>query len=338
MHVWTDTPDEDTWRWLRYFRSPANAERALRGELGNGCIRCPLTKEAVRQRGSHIAACVQQADEYFHAANAVTLFTKPLLLFYGIHALGKAVVIAAIPERALSQFQYHGLKTRPTDELQRLIRSDEASWTPEQEFCTVDGGLFPDLCHAAKNTPPAAETTLSLFELLRIVPELAGLFEKHYGQTSHSFHFKGGEPKKIEGSEDIVYTVSARGLERFLAIFPELSTCHREERTGYGIQVRVPPSQATVAPMVRSTVMGDFAVRPYQRLYEPVPVLFAVLHIISNLVRYHPHRWARTVEGQYGGAVAILDTACQIAQRRFPREALELMWGEPFTFGAPGYA
>jgi hypothetical protein len=46
-----------------------------------------------KKQAKQIAACVRQAEEYFRAARAVSIVTRPLLLYYGCSALASAQIL-----------------------------------------------------------------------------------------------------------------------------------------------------------------------------------------------------------------------------------------------------
>jgi len=79
MHVWSDSVSAAIWSRLRYLSSPANVRGLLSGTVQS-------KRTVVQPTGTQcdqVAAAVRQADEYFFAAQQVSMATKPLLLYYG---------------------------------------------------------------------------------------------------------------------------------------------------------------------------------------------------------------------------------------------------------------
>ena len=109
MFTWTDTPIVEMWRHLRYLRSPANVVNVLTGKLASHRNPQWAESDEIRERAYEIAACVRQADEYFAAAEAVGSATRPLLLFYGVESLAKAIIVAKLDDVRLANLKYHGL-------------------------------------------------------------------------------------------------------------------------------------------------------------------------------------------------------------------------------------
>jgi hypothetical protein len=76
----TDTDFERYgWTGLRRFH---NVE-AVQTQLSD-LHKVPRNNPNVKKQATQIRYCLQQAREYFDAANAVSLATKPVLLYYSI--------------------------------------------------------------------------------------------------------------------------------------------------------------------------------------------------------------------------------------------------------------
>ncbi|GIL41048.1 YaaC family protein [Roseiterribacter gracilis] len=76
-----------------------------------------IKQERARQISSEIGSCISQADELFTAAAAVSLRTKPLLIYYAVMNLAAAMVLLREPARwSLRQLRevhgHHGLELR----------------------------------------------------------------------------------------------------------------------------------------------------------------------------------------------------------------------------------
>lgn len=68
----------------------------------------------VRKQSNQIRQCLTQAKEYFRAANAVSLATKPLLLYYGVMSLALAQILMkgngdVSLDKARGEHAHHGL-------------------------------------------------------------------------------------------------------------------------------------------------------------------------------------------------------------------------------------
>jgi len=343
MHVWTETPVATIWSHLRYFEAPANVRNLLTGATRSlRQVPWPPTEET-NLRADEVASCIRQASEYFAASRMVGLATSPLLQFYCAQALAKAAILCSDPNVTLVELRYHGLSTRPSTagSLERgplqAYASTPADWTLEREFAVVNEGVFPHLARVVGDSVPRTGAVLHLQELLRLVPELAEVYQRHYGESSHCFPLyskaKRGEPFAVWFQE--------KSLGDILAVFPELSTDleRHDDHDQPGFRRRDGQAEAPPwAKIVRHSVAGHFLVRPHPCLvYKPLSVLFASSFIMSNIVRYKPAFWMRALDGAASGTVGILEQLCTTIERRFAHDILECIWQERFSFGSPGY-
>lgn len=57
-----------------------------------GAPKCFITENEVQDTAEKVVISIKQAEEYYRAANSVGLLTKPVLLYYGMVSLSKALV------------------------------------------------------------------------------------------------------------------------------------------------------------------------------------------------------------------------------------------------------
>jgi YaaC-like Protein len=109
----TQIPDTDLerfgWVGLRRFHN-VEAVQILISDLH----KVPRNNPNVKKQATQIRYCLQQAREYFDAAKAVSLATKPALLYYSIMNLALAELLLkqdgdSSLDRAREQHRHHGL-------------------------------------------------------------------------------------------------------------------------------------------------------------------------------------------------------------------------------------
>lgn len=343
MHIWTSSPNEEIWRQLRYLTSVANVESLLSGTTSSR--RSTRWTSADASRAAHeIAACVRQADEYFRAAGCVGLPTKPLLLFYGAQSLAKAAILANDSTLELRSLNYHGLNTRPSTaaepdrvSLQGYVDTPP-SWTLEDEFAVSHDGVFPHLCRICGNTEVRQGVIFRFKELVRVLPDLSGIFARHYGEASHCIYLYSGPDIESDNRLHVYFSVASHG--EITSVFPEFTTGFEavfmhDDVPGYRKQDSADLGFATLE---KGTIAGRYLVRSLQAgIHASMPVMFAAMFILRNVVTYKPAFWMDVIEGRTSGSVSIAESLCNVFERRFPNDILESIWQESFTFGAPGY-
>ena len=343
MHIWTDTPRNEIWQQLRYFKSSANVRQLLLGNTVSRRLRRWPAEKAL-ERAPEIASCVEQADEYFRAAVTVSLATKPLLQFYGVECLAKAIVMLSDENSTLQNLKYHGLSTRAAtagvcgDELQAYADSP-SSWCVENEFAVTNEGVFPALARVTGDGVISPRVVIRLKDMFAKIPELSEAFSRHYGEASDCVRIYARPRKPDSESDNFEVYFDVKDHDSVLAVFPEFrdgfEQSARHEYPGFKSATSVAPK---FGKPISHSVAGEFFVRPHQSgVVTSSAVLFAASFIISNLVRYKPAFWMKVLQGADTGAAGIVEMLCNVIDRRFPQNALESIWSERFTFGGPAY-
>jgi YaaC-like Protein len=353
LHIWTETPRQEIWNQFRYLESPTNLYDLLTGTIQSERSEHWEKGEVTKERAYDIAACIRQADEYYQAAETVSLATQPLLQYYGALALAKACILANDQQAQLSNLSYHGLQTRSSkDNLQSYIDAPE-SWQIEQEFAVTNDGVFPRLCNLSDESIPKG-TELRIKDLLRILPDLTDLYVRHYGEPSHCLYLydmalveqkeSDVEQEEIDiGKRFEIFFASQKFDQDYLyKIFPEFhdgfETAFKHTVFPGFHSISLMSEFPSFIKIEKGTISGKFLVRPYaQELYHSATVQYATLFILSNIVRYKPAFWMRVIQGEKTGSGSIVAAFCNISRRRFPNDILEIIWQEEFSYGTPAY-
>ena len=344
MHIWTETPLTEIWNQMRYLERPSNVCRLLSGGIHSHRKQLYSESEELTTRARRIAACIQQADEYFIASEGVGLATKPLLQFYGAQSLAKALILSNDSGIDLSQLKYHGLSTRAstakaTERSTLQTYTDTPSdWAVESEFAIADEGVFPHLSKAAGDTVTSPGTILRFKDLIRCLPDLAQLYRRHYGKSSHCFYLYS-EPKLDNQGRYEVFFSSRECLDDLHSAFPEFRIGHEEieKHSHHGFRSAAAlPELPTFGVVEEGTVAGKYYVRPHASgIHRSLTIIYASLFILSIVVRYKPAFWIRVMESSETGSVSIVEAFCNLARRRYPNAILEGIWHERFTYGTP---
>lgn len=83
--IYTENPDKALWWRLAHFKNVDRIAPLIRSLHSTG--------ENAKKQARQIRYCLEQAEEYFQSALAVTVATKPLPLYYGMASLGWALVL-----------------------------------------------------------------------------------------------------------------------------------------------------------------------------------------------------------------------------------------------------
>ena len=347
MFTWTETPLLQIWHHLRYLQSTSNVASLLSGKITSNREPIFSGSNDIPRRSHEIASCIRQADEYYKAAENVGLSTHPLLQFYGATSLAKAVILFNMPSISLLDLKYHGLHTRhkkvKDPALHQSIESyteNALMWNIEDEFAIMNDGVFPNLCESIGDVKPEKGVIIKFKEIIRILPDLSGLFRRHYGEPSHCFRTYTLPPlrKDNSGKFEVIFD-SREDKQNILKVFPELESDFEEfennHRTGFRSRKEL-EKFPDFGIIEEGTLAGNYLVRPIPcGIHKSFSVIFLGLFILSTVVRYKPSFWVQAIAGENSGSVSIVETFCNLAKRRLPNDALESIWEEKFEYGTP---
>lgn len=198
MFFWTETPIKEIWNQIRYLKSPKNVENLLSGRIQSRRVQIHCDPTELPKRSFEIASCIRQADDYYGAAETVGLVTQPLLQFYGALSLVKAVILSNTTKR-LSDFEYHGLNGNPRTAKEELrnnlitYKNHPSHWKIENEFAITHNGVFPNLCESIEENIPENGVVITFKELLKRIPDLSGVYTRHYGENSYCTRISGNK-------------------------------------------------------------------------------------------------------------------------------------------------
>ena len=115
--VKTNNPTEDAWRRLKRYHNEELAVRQIQSGLSID-ERSKYDRD-IRKQANQVSYAIRQAEEYFIAATNVSLATKPVLLYYGIVSLGRAISLLRLNGeysfdylRKTARHNHHGLEFR----------------------------------------------------------------------------------------------------------------------------------------------------------------------------------------------------------------------------------
>lgn len=174
------------WHAVKFFESAGNIADALEKNIGR-------RPSAEFSRG--IAVCMQQGRSFLESAKDAPLEIRPLLVYYGIVAFSKAVVLASNPKSLSALKPSHGLSdiSAGNSKIIKIVAKVEQAGT-FQEFSAAVGALgsinYFDREHMPQYTLKPFEdatnlvgTSVGLKDVLARVSGLTSLFRKTFGES-----------------------------------------------------------------------------------------------------------------------------------------------------------
>jgi len=336
-----NAPTQLVWSRLNLFLSRDVLERRYQKRHG---------RELGAAKAKEILAHIEQGREYFLSADTAGALVRPLLQYYGVLALSRAVVLVREPSvRETALAPAHGLQST-------LNGANDL----EDLRLTITNGTFAELVRATGNVEeipvfwppipqrrslasplhvPTVGSSFPFADLLARLPALASLFEESLARRAHC-HATWTFILSLETHTELHILPGAFGLIEIDALhklFPSLRglEVHRRESHNFlgptpHLAVRLPHRtiaelQGLLPPLLASSSALPYLVEPYAGGWSlsTIASLFAGAFALSTLVRFHPTHWARLINHEKGDRLLpVLDRLQAVIQEEVPRLVL----------------
>ena len=338
MFTLTDRAYETMWRHLHLLSHEMNARRLLQGQLSAGRTAC-LTPDDLERKARQVAYCIVQASEYYKAADSVTIDTSPLLYFYGMLALSKALIVANEPGTLLDDIKYHGLKAERSAALPAL----------EEQRVRTDDGVFARLTNVIQGFRYPKGAAFVLMDVLSISPELSDVYERIFNAPARClirYHIRlhSINPYSLE------VCVVAPDADYISKRIPELVgdfDLRPNTQGGESAWFKWFRSKPSLPQPPRAfwpynpAEGGEYLVGalPYyvdgnlerRYLYPPLSDYIGMF-VLSDCVRYRQDLWRGVVQGRETGVLGLIELFIDVSRRRFPNLILDQLFKEPFEY------
>lgn len=349
MFTWSEQPIKDMWNHIRFLGKKENCKKLLTCTMSSGRRFGYLDTPALNRKVDQLSMCINQAYEYFSAADTVSIVTSPLLLFYGMLSLAKALIIADQENVFLEDIQYHGLHNKPINASLISYKSVSTNWTMEQEYAITNEGVFKHLTEVMEGFSFPKNSIFIFKNLLLICPEISGMYEKYYNEASNTMYLY-----------DINEVISPYNLQLYFGTkeendvyvrFPEVQNDFTMQPALYHGQARhfISKNQMRFPEYVgiyHSLVGSRYIVGGIKyeldssilkRYTNPAIIDYIAVFILSTCVRYKQDFWGSIVSGEKSGVLGLIELYISTVKRRFPNIILDMLFREEFRYGSPGY-
>ena len=300
------------------------------------------------RRSREINAAAKQAREYFRNAGNSDYSVRPLLTFYGVTSLSRALLLllkvgggeeGLTPSHGLETVDWGTLLSGPTAATLTRLRelrirrraglfSDFVTYTNNKLAIHVRSGAVDwRLSYGS----PQHHEDISVDDLFSRIPDL------------HSDYVNVSPVAKYAAAQELTYTSENGFRAKFRAeVFTPIQAAY--ESLGYTVVLDgewcILTCTAEVfskeLPMfLHSYIHKLFGSIPNLFLVEPLPggvrysqlcVTYMVSYILAMLVRYYPTHWISLIHGDKGGSMwPTLNRAQHFVERSYPELVTELI-------------
>lgn len=353
-YVQSDDKAAAVWRYLKRYQDTAFVKKRLRNDYPS------LITSVVKLKAQHITDCMRQAEAYFETAESSDLSIKPLILYYGMLNLVKALIMLGDNEITHDAaflreggFHSHGLSHGPKASDERTRNGPSLI----DEFCYVTGkaatkSVFKTLhnCWNESNLPVA--TRFSLGDILAAHPSTWQSYHHHTGKAAKYFPLIGDGFRRIqEGQQHIImlggafrldpynqpYAKAEKTIAYLRSCMPELTnyTNRPEGGTVYSFtKMGVPESlkdyqAAYCTSSGNKYTMGEII--PGNPLH-PIEMEFIAMFTLASLARYAPQKWLKNVRYEGRGDMFVVEALIDAVPVSFPKMILEELDDRTYTF------
>jgi hypothetical protein len=315
-----ENPAKEIWSRLSYFESLHNAQQFLKGKFS-------LPDKDLGDVAKSLAYTMRTAREYYEAAGRVTTLTQPLLIFYGMTALSKAVFMTKHGKKSPSKG--HGL---------RKVEGWKGTLAELSAEVTKDG-TFPQFhgCYSGKDLD---KLTFSVKDFLSLVPEVKVEFETVYHEKSKAL--------KIQRRHNQVHVVDSEldqygDLSELIFAIPGMHDVYIPEPVQLENKLVLFYSYVNLGakdPSIRAISGDEYLVLPLSRSSERVcipemSVHFMLMYLLGMLSRYQPTEWGEIIGGEKTGEIYIIQKFLDTTVRKFPNLTLNELRDREFIFVGP---
>ncbi len=340
-----ENPHEKLWSMFVYFESEPHVknllEQCYHQQEGLDAARCAF------QNTHKFIYYIKQGKEYYQAASTSNILVKPLLLYYGMVSLLKAVILTSDPGYPVhTKVLQHGITSRKLKKSDYTFSDDEVKIQKEGLFPMVAGHLDCSRIIGEK---------FRMKDLLSIIPELRESYEKSYREITLI-------PLHISKHIDLSSFMTTFYLPEHILDYYHLSYesfIHLLNRYNQGAATFTPHALQAPKGIVRLTwehpdkihvtespsgfennlfiqdFKGNhsFITKPNPTLFMPeILAHYMLMYILGMLCRYETELWGEIVFSFTSTELFMIQEFMNISQRKFPNMILNLLFHEQFIF------
>jgi len=348
MLTWTNQPYQAMWDHLKILSFKANVKSLLSGKIQSKRKLTFLTDDILERKSAQVAYSIGQAHQYFKAADDVNISTSPLLYFYGMLSLAKALVVANDPYLLLDNIKYHGLHTRPINEELNAYVNDQSKWLVEKEYAVTNEGVFKRLTELIHDYSLPDQSIILFKDLMAIDPQLSEMYLRYYNEKPRVSYLYSIKTTSSPFSAEICPSLKDKDdFEERLPSFSNYFNLQSALRHGQALVYKnkpevqsIPDSIGIYYPIAGGKYLisglryqnNDSVITKY---IAPEISDYIAMFILSNCVRYKQEFWGQVVEGKTTGSLGIINLFLSIARLRFPNFILNQLFNERFDWGTP---
>lgn len=307
------------------------------------------SRELGRRRTNEINAAARQAREYFRNADHSDFAVRPLLTFYGVSSLSRALLLLLRVhggEEALHNG--HGIETvgwRETlsgDTAAALVRLVDLKIRKR-------AGLFAEFVEHTRNRMtfhvnssgvdwrfnydvPENGSMISVADLFSRVPDL----QRDYEDVGGDLRYARVRKLTVTTAAGVRVAVNKKPFPRCSSVYEALGYASVDDGDSYilthpieGLEKVFPQFVHTYLHKAFGTIPDLFIAEPFpgEARYSQLSVTYMVSFVLGMLVRYYPTHWMALVHGDRGDSLwPTVNRAQRLVEQSYPELVAEMIY------------
>lgn len=351
-HIKTEDPLQKMWSMFLYYQNEPNVKELLFTTY-HPMQEVEGEKQALRlayENTHKFIYFLKQGVAYLKSAQQSDLIVRPLLLYYGVTSLMKAIILKNDPfyPRTTAVLQ-HGLTTRKKKKLHYQLYLDEIKVQKD--------GLLPLFAELILKQPMKAHSKYKVGELLSVIPELQDSYLLKTGENTlipieivqHPVHSLK-DPEIPDAYKALSYVWELRlpleeisnehNFETILELFQSEMSEHESllqvDRREYFFYFT--SSNADFSPIMHPQICRDsqgaffFYTKHPLRISDELVVMNMLSYLLGMLCRYDTELWGELIFSFSSSDTFIIEEFLQLALRKFPNLILNQIYACSLIF------
>lgn len=338
--VRTDNIEKEIWRHLKLFTYEAFTDEWVKNETAK----------------KQIISCIEQAAEIYSVSKSISFITRPILLYFGMQRLAKALIFLKNPTLSLDKLRDHGLtgggisnKTESFLNSKVHIKKEgifaEFSKLTTRNVVRIERTVYCEGDYHSE-VPSLQESDMSEFlvstefelaDLLSLVPELHHLsyylgFKKNSLAKCH-YSIREHPDGKIDTLFSIGKVFDLDFIKSSVKIIEYYKDCKEN-----GSQFVFTKTRADKALIAESMVESDngelFLVCPTKTCVRisDINVHYLLMFLLNYVARYKAPLLKEIMEGENTMDMALIEKFIETSQIKFPKLILDQLNDCYFAF------
>lgn len=339
--IYSENPYQKIWDTFVFFESEPTTKQFLLDIYEKENIKDSF--KYAFQNTSKFIYFIKQAKEYFYSAEKSSILVKPLLIYYGMMSLIKAVILTKDPNYPnRTGVLRHGITTRKLKKNNFQFHDDEVKIQKE--------GLLPWFYSIMtnKSIDKIEGNKYKIKDLLSLLPDLQESYHRLYRERLifpvsveelNPYSLEINIPKEIldfYNGSDSKLLIALNGYSKNKLKFKKIESKDNIKIIWEGaLENPLRYSNIFSSPVIIQDIKGKYYMKPFletKMLLPDIMIYYMLLYHLGMLCRYETELWGEIIFSFTSEDMYIINELLNITIRNFPNLILNALFDEFLIF------